>query len=353
MIFYAIVILLIILLREYTKKAEDYNQEVLRENFCCKIVFAFLVFGAAFHVPDVGSDADDYVNAFYQIKRFPIGAIFTDRAYGNYLGYYALSKVFSLMGMPVQVWLGFVEAFYLYAIMLLINRYSPDKLLSLLLFVTFGLFSFSVAGMKQTMGMGAMLYAFYFWTDKRIIPAIIFVAYGYFCHIAALAFLPAIMLIDFVNKKHFYLIIIAISILFITSYSSIFTSVIESTGQEKFYSYLEQDNRYSAVMLIYYLVMFAYSWLGYRKYSETNYAQSRLFMGMILLSIVLQIFATSYSFLFRLSLQYSIFYLFMIPNSLMMLDEQNKRLVTSPLIAITSFYCIYTGRIFEYHIGLL
>lgn len=53
----------------------------------------------------------------------------------TYLGYYVPSKLFSMLGAPQWLWFGFVELVYAFAVQKFINKYSADKLLSILVFV--------------------------------------------------------------------------------------------------------------------------------------------------------------------------------------------------------------------------
>ena len=57
-----------------------------------------------------------------------------------------------------------------------------------MIFVSIGLFGFSLAGLKQTFAMALMLHAFLFFVDKKYLWSMLFIALTYYTHPACLIF---------------------------------------------------------------------------------------------------------------------------------------------------------------------
>lgn len=301
---------------------------------------------AAFRSDSVGGDTFDYrlnyqtMNCFHSIQDI------VDRYTYDYLGYYGLSKLFSLLGFPVEVWFGFVEALYLYALMRLINKYSKDKIFSLLVFTTIGLYSFSMAGLKQVLAMSFMMLSFIYLIEKRYWASILLVVFTYYTHQSALIFLGAFPLYYIRKVRYLVPATIILSIL-MYFYSFFFVeTMVEYMGNERWENYLVTDSRYSYVTFIFYLVITLVSGLNIKRYHAVNPSFSNLFLALSILGCGIQLLAGFSPSLFRLAYLYTPFMMILLPNA--SFYSKNKKLVRGFLMASIIFYFLYTNRNWPY-----
>ncbi len=164
--YYILIFIIIFCYKNWYSKSNIDLQDKLESHYSW-FICVFLVVLAAFRSDTVGADTPGYRLAYESLYYYKNFEALIDRYTIYYIGYFGLSKLFHMAGMPVQVWFGFVEAFYLYSLMKLVNKFSRDKILSLLVFTTIGLFTFSMAGLKQTLAASLMMLAFVFFIEKK------------------------------------------------------------------------------------------------------------------------------------------------------------------------------------------
>lgn len=337
---YYILIVLILFLYYHSQCKLDIARNKFEGKYSTYICIV-LVLMAAFRSDMVGSDTFgyrmDYENMVYYYDFDSLVGRFTI----SYIGYFGLSKLFSLAHMPVQVWFGFVEAFYLFALIQLINRFSKDKIFSLLVFTTIGLFTFSLAGLKQTLGSALVMLAFVCFIEKKYVLTALLTFATYYTHPAALIGLGTLPLYYVRKKKWFIPMTIAICIA-VYSYSMIFMStMVEILGNEHFESYLLNESSYSYVTFNFYAVITIISFLNFKSYNESDPEFAKLFLGLSTIGCGLQLLAGVSPSLFRLALMYTPFMTILLPN---VAYYSNNKLVRYILMGCIIFYFLYTTR---------
>ena len=325
------------------------NKPCKYETRACFLICLFLVFLAAFR-GDFYGDTAAYRRDYFDLPLYQGLNDLIDRYNITYIGYYGLSKLFSIVGMPVQVWFAFIEAFYLFAMMRLINKFSKDRVFSLIVFITSGLFMFSIAGLKQTLASSFLMLSFICYTDKKYKMAIPLFVAAYFTHQATMVFGAAFIVYALRSTKSLIPGIILVGVL-IYFYSLLFLqNATQLLGNEHFEDYLYEDSTYSNVTFIYYvlitLLSIIFMVIGQTKpFSDEN---NRLFIGLSVLACFLQLLAGYSPSLFRLSLQFVPFMMVLLPNSLST-STQNKNVLSKVLtLSIIIFYFFYTNRYTKY-----
>lgn len=339
MIYYTLLVVLILLMRY---KAISMTQGHLRDSIelkYCKLIWIIIVLLAALRGIKVGADTAGYWADYLRMPFYSFTKL--NDQYQGYLGYYYTSKVFSLLKLPVQVWFGFVEALYVYALYLLSKRFSKDLLLSILVFVTIGMFTFSMAGLKQVMSMSFMILAFLCFVDKKYVRTIVYILIASLCHSAGLIFLATIPLYWIRNRKIFLPLI---GITGVASYffgSLLLTTMVKVLGNDHFESYLVLNTSYSSVTLIFYCSIFIISIVGYESYKVNEPNDAMFILGMSLLICSMQALATISPNMFRLALCYAPFMMIMIPNVLFYSEDRYLRFI---VIGSIIFYFLYVTR---------
>lgn len=308
-------------------------------------ICVILVFLAAFRSDLVGGDTADYRYDYVSMGGYHSLDGLIERYSLFYMGYFVPSKIFHMMGLPVQVWFGFVMAFYLYSLIRLINKHSKNKVLSLFVFVTIGLWSFSMAGLKQTFAMSMMMLAFVLFIEKKYWLTIVLVVLTYYTHQAALIGLAVFPLYYLRNNR----LLIPLSLLIcglIYVYNFLFMeTMVQIIGNEKWEDYLVKDSDYSYVSLIYYIVITSIGFLNYKNYKNAEPEHAKMFLCLSIIGCGLQFLASISPSLFRLSYIYTPFLMILLPN--VVYYSRNKS-VQYILMGSMTFYFLYVNRNFPY-----
>ena len=340
--YFILAIIILLFLYNYQKKPTK-----LKGIKYSSVLWGILIIFATFKSYRVGADTPSYIRDYELMKTFTFQEIF--ERYKGYSLYYIVSKVFTLLNLPVQLWFGFVELLYIIALRKFVNRFSTNQLFSILIYVSIGLFTFSLTGMKQTMAMSFMMLAFLLFVDKKYILTGLFIAACYFCHQASLIFLAAFVLY-YVKDMKFFIPLILVSVVFIFFESSLIATTMVSTLQnDHFEMYLENDSSYTYVTFIFYATVILLSLLGYRDYKVAQPETAKYVLGLSMVGCGLQLLASLNPTLFRLAYLYTPFMMILLPNSVTYMKSKEKGIVYMALIFCVSFYFVYTNRTMPYY----
>lgn len=125
-------------------------------------------------------------------------------------GYYALNKaIFSFTNGDYQAFISILSAYVTVCFGLLVYKYSPDPLQSILYYFGLLLFTFHFSALKQSAAMATLMLAFDQIFRKRPIRFVLLVLLASTFHFPAIVFLPAYL----ISKIHFgkyYLFFLAV-----------------------------------------------------------------------------------------------------------------------------------------------
>lgn len=348
MITILIFIIILLIFRIYLSGYPEHSKARSKaERYICVVAFGVLVFLAAFRSENVGADTGGYINDYNNIVLLKYSDIIGK--YASYWVFYSLMKIFNMMNLPLWAFFGIVEFVYISSIARLINRYSKDKLYSIILFVVL-LYSFSLAGMKQVFAMGLMLYSFIEFMDKRYIRAIALAVLAYFSHPVAMIFLFAYLLYVIKEKSYFFLVIFGIVLLFVIGSMTTMASFVSYLGDDHFETYLEKSEGYSSVVLIFYLLLLISALPFYKSYSKTTMSKglARFELGCICVACSLQYLAFFSPNLFRLAYLYTPFYLILLPNAFSSQSGNASQIAKYIVLFGAIFFYAYSSRDFIY-----
>ncbi len=226
-----------------------------------KLLFAalsFIWFIMAFRGEDVGTDTHAYL-AMYDYTVY-------SSSYHDYFdipaefepGFYLLQVIMKRIGLDAQWLIYLTSSFYCLSLYCFLNKYSHNRVFCLFLLTTLGLFQFALSGMRQTMAIGILLFAFDAVLKKHIWVFILFVVFAMQFHKSAFFALSIyfIALIK-VNKKNVsYLIVGLFAIILFADNFLIFTAQVMSYSR---YLCIEKNDS----GLPFFLVIAIISYLGY------------------------------------------------------------------------------------------
>lgn len=345
MIVYAVVILIILVFRLNLDNSLVGNPKYDVETKYLKIVCAILALIAGLRGNSVGADTYAYVCDYENVKNMSFAHVL-ELSGTIGAGYYWFSKAFSLTGLSVHWWFGVVASFYIYAMYLFIQKYSKDKLVSLLCFFTMGLYTFSLAGLKQTVAMGFMAFSFMSLDDKKYLKAIILGTIAYWCHSATSIFTFGILLYFLRNRQSYYVFLFSFLILVLFVGDWLWQTSIELLSDDHYTElYSHADNIYSAWTFVFYLLLVGFMVFSWRKYNNDRPTEAKLLYGMTMLAVTFQSLATSFSAAFRVAYYFLPFMIVLVPNSCeYFVDYRSKNIWKAILCAICIFWMLYSGR---------
>lgn len=342
--YYILILIILLCYKNWYSKSKADLQEKSGSQYSW-FICVFLVVLAAFRSDSVGADTLGYRLDYESLCYYKSLEALVDRYTIYYIGYFGLSKLFHMAGMPVQVWFGFIEAFYLYSLLKLVNKFSRDKIFSLLIFTTIGLYAFSMAGLKQTFAASLMMLSFVFFIEKKYVNSALLIFATYYTHQAALIMLGAFPIYLLRNNKWLVHVVICLCIC-IYLYSFMFMETMVSIlGNEKWEGYLVTDSGYSYVTFIFYVTVTIASYINIKGYSNELPEEARLFFGLSALGCALQLLAGVSPSLFRLALLYTPFFMILIPNCFYYSQSKTTKFF---VIGCVIFYFLYTGRNWPY-----
>lgn len=217
------------------------KNEKVRKYVLITFYILFITFIVGCRAGYVGNDTPGY-KAFYE-TRVPqtIGEVFTKSdSHGFEKGYVLLMFIFSKMHTPFLVFNIFVSLAFTIPMVLLTFRLSKVPSLSIVVYICFGLFTFNMSAIRQSIAIGLCLLGVYllvllskkkwYWQVLTVIPVVI----AYFFHKSAPMFLVfyVFIFISF-NKKisaAYLLLVTILLVLFIPSFETIASSSFMKNG---------------------------------------------------------------------------------------------------------------------------
>lgn len=227
-----------------------------------------------------------------------------------------------------------------------IYKYNKNYLLSILLFIGMGYYHSSFNGIRQYMALVIFVYSIRFIINKNIKKYIICIFIACLFHKTVVMMLPIYFInkIRF-NKKRFLLTIIPI-LLIGFSYEFIVNN-LSIISNYYFQKYLNSEYLYSGIggisnyiYIMSFIVIYIVSILRYSSI-VVKYENVKIFIILCGISIVFMLLGLKSLLFFRVSLYFSIFYIFLIP---MILDTLNikLRLAIYPIGTIWFLYFFVT-----------
>lgn len=343
MLVYLIVGLLILI---FQNQVHGIQSQVLRdraEQRYLRIVCWILVLLAALRGSTVGTDTIAYINDYNAVNSLS----WTDvlERYADFPVYYLLSKLCSLLHLPVQVLFGIVEGVYVYSIYKFTSRFSEDKLYTILCFEMIGLYAFSLAGLKQTLSMAFVLFYYMALIDKKYIQTVVLAVVAYLCHHASLIFLAGVALYFIRNWKIFYWGLAGMVVLSLFGTSFLWSNMVTALNNEHYTELYMADEGYSNTTMIFYGVLLAVLFIFSGNYRKQRTVESRVVLGMSTLAFVFQAFSLISSTAFRLSYFFLPFMIVGFPNCYTCMGDKNiGKIVKIAVAFMMVFFFVYSNR---------
>lgn len=233
---------------------------------------------------------------------------------------------------------------YMGCLAYLLRKESDNPLVSFIVFITMGYFSFQMNGVRQGLAMAFLMLAYIPLKRRKWLPFLFLVFCGYLFHGTSLVFLIAYPLSYIpLNKKAIfaYSAVVVISLVY---------------GQELLNSFVEDASNYDARFEMYktyqaklnysgliQLLLFAIvSFRYYNSVIKKDASAVYLYM-MLILSIIFQSMAVFIAELFRVSMYFNIFLVLLLPKVFDAMPASNRRLYSVGLCGLLLVYFFFFG----------
>lgn len=343
MFIYILVIILILLLQYSLPEIISGSKYQNKEDYYMRLVCWILILLASLRGLSVGADTSGYWSDYLHVSQYSFNQLMD--MYVDYPVYFLLSKLCSMLHLPIQVWFGFVEGLYVYAIYKFISRYSSDKLYSMLGFFVIGLFAFSMAGLKQTLSMAFVIWGYLALDDKKYLKALLWVVIAYYCHHASLVFLAGIALYYMRSWRNYYLYLVLIVMLLLLGTRFLWGQMLTLLENEHYSELYSKDEGYSTTTMMIYGVLLGILIIFSGRYRHFLPNDSKIMLGMSTLAFALQGFALISSSAFRLSFYFLPFMIVAFPNVFnFIVNKSTRQRVKIGVELLLIFIFLYTNR---------
>lgn len=318
-----------------------------KEKRCVTTCMLILGVMAAFRGATIGNDTHEYIRIFEQVDQSFIDSTRYEA------GYLWLNVFLKYISDNYQIIFIVTSIFIYYSFGRFILKYSSYPLLSVILFFSYGFYSFSFTAIRQGIALAILLYSFdrilkgQFW---RFL-AIVFIASLF--HSTAILFVIAYL--SRIVKPSWKTFILFAGGGFVGTiiFSVILNYVFQLFPMYQTYtskSYVGDAGLANMLYIILssLILFFSYSLIKPRRYESQILPLNESLLVLVLFAVVLYILSLKANILDRIALYFNVFSIVLLPNALKRTSVFNRALFT---LFIVVFFYIYSVVILEYRPG--
>lgn len=237
--------------------------------------------------------------------------------------YHFISGTLGSLGFPFRGWLVIVSVIYYTGFICVLKRFSQIPFLTTLGLICMSYVFFTMTGVRQTMAMGFCFFAFIKAYDRKPIQFLIFVLLGYLFHSSSLIF----AVVYFVINRKIGLIQIALLIASVTLafvFPTAINRLVETLAwNDDMQKYAETSTGLSIFGYVVQLGIAGICLVLQREYCLED-KEGIALLNMIVLGLLFQIFAIRIDNIFRMSMYFSVYGMFMLANVVSKFDKESN-----------------------------
>lgn len=285
------------------------------------LAFMFAIF--AFRDVSVGADTSTYESLY-------------NSQYGwHEVGYVYIVNIANKIGITFRGFLMLVSAFSVVSVGHFIKKYSEDYMFSLLMFVTVGLFTMYMTGIRQVIAISILLWSIDFIFQKKwylFFPTVLLAAS---IHTSAIVFLPVYFLRWFKFSRKKIIIISLIGLVGVLFFRDNIWEIIFPFFPKQYddLEYNSQDHTMNILVVLIDVCILAFS-LFYYKPREDEKKETDLMIVFQVITILLNIFGYSAMQIARLSYYFYGAKTVMIPGAINKAGRKEDRLIWTIVILV-------------------
>lgn len=307
-----------------------------------------LILYASLRGININSDVKGYLSQYAKFSKYSFNEILEIfKSDIKYPLFYLLGWFVSRVFPSGQVWLAFLSVLYIIAFMFLIYKESKMPLISVVVFLSLGYFTFSLTGLRQALAMTLIVPAYYFAKNSKIIKFILVVLLAYLFHNSALIFL---LIYPMRNLKlgWFHALFIGICLAFSFIFKSEFKALIGVVFEDSYYGgYSESNKTLNFSGIIIQLAIFVFNLFYYKNVTNKS-KRVMILYNCAFLGLSFQLLSIVIAEMFRISMYFSIFNIVLIPLSIMAEPDQKWCKVEMILITVVLLAYLFVSGIPQY-----
>lgn len=309
----------------------------------CRIAGVLLFFIYALRSPYCGtSDVLRYQEGYELYSSYGFWAAIDEITTGTQEpGYLFLQWVFGNV-FGFQWWLAFIAFLSIGSTMYLVRRMSPIPYISILLFFSLGFMNFEIDGLRQTIAMSILLWAYYPLRDRNLIGFLALLVLASVFHSTALVFVLAYPI---ANKKigiiHLGIFITAAAFFFLFKDRLLPILAFVFSASEHFTElYAFGDGDALSMTGFYIQLLLCMVELFFMKRIVNKYPHALLFYNVVFIGLCFQLYSAFIGVFFRISLYFSFYHLLLFPMALSVIADKKLRLLVT--VAASMVFLAYS-----------
>ncbi len=342
-----------ILIGLYTIILSVFFRKKARKKWFLILVSIQLIIVFAIRDVDVGVDLTRYYRSYKQIEDNNFFYIINNQEYFSSILFYILMYICTRLGVTYHTFLGMVGIICVVPYCYFINKYSDHPYISIIIHISMGIYAFQFSGLKQSIAMAIIMFAFDAVIEQKKKKFYIFIIFAMLFHITAIVCLPIYALYRIRYRNWMILPIICSLVLVYIFRNPIgqFVTILFSEG--------EYVGRYDSsgnigttslflVLILSYIMLFAHNYI--RNYEMLI----SYYFKLILVSTFIQIMsAYAYSFT-RLNYYYMQFLPLVISNIIdLPINTKFKNKKISNVVLIVIYIFLFLLSTYMYNVSVI
>lgn len=293
-------------------------------------------------------DIPRYVQSYQQYAKYSFREIIA--LYSSEIrdpSYYFTAWLFSRLFTDAQWWLAFVGAVYIVAVLLVVYKESENPLMSVLMIISLGYFSFILSGLRQCFAMSLISISYLYLKNKKPIKFILLVLFASLFHLSSIVFL---IMYPICRIKYGLLHIIAfivLLVLFLGFQSTVRNLMSRFMGDSQYGGYLDSETTLNFSGFVVQVCMFVFNLFYYLKLTKED-ENAIILYNMAFIGLSLQLFSSMIAEFFRLSYYFSFANILLVPLSIKTEPDKKTRDILTVIISLLFIVYMFWDGVPEY-----
>ena len=277
-------------------------------------IFAILTTISAIRSYHVGIDSIQYKDAFGKIAHLDYSQ---NNSLRYEIGFFYLVKTITLVSRDSQLLFIISSLIIIPSVGVFIYRYSKNVAFSSLLYILFNIFFFHMTGMRQSLALVLLLFAYDNLVKNNYPRFIISTVIASLFHSSAILFLVCLFIKRIKYNKYSHLITILLSILFFVFFKPIFLNITHLIG--KYGGYIDSEDfgvsNYYGAFFQFLLTFVVYTFCHFRYINQESKNDSdRMSLILLGIDVICQIMAMKMNIIGRMNQYFWIHSIILVPN---------------------------------------
>lgn len=297
--------------------------------------FVIIVMTLTLRSVNVGVDTSIYFEEYNTISKLSFSQL---RHHRMELGFVLLVKLISMINLGPQLLLVVTGVFMAVSVFHLIKKYSPNKFLSIYLFITLMFLMTFMNVMRQSISICILIYSIKYIDENKNLKAILIILLASLFHFVAIVFLPIIILRRFKIDYKVMIFTLALSFVIFLSFDLFINTAALFIPKVKYYldSIYGKENYFGA--LLDYIFYFSIYMVVIVNLKKTKTKEQKIFLSILIIQMILQPLLIKMTIMNRVSTIFSFFIIITIP---LIINNSSKRIKFVSYLFIISISLIY------------